>query len=227
VLDKGLVYRVETQPRSTEEYRIDIQYTTDQPVRLRIWTDPEEMSRWARMRERTANLPAAGFGVRAVYLGPFVRASTAVGVYPPPPQGTASATGIEGCLAVVPRGEWLSGPEGGCVLAVGRFTRSAGAGGMWLISTEPDYQVSAPGAALEQSVVLSAGIGTTVGPGAGSTDYLALGLGYNVATRALGRHVYVEAQVGITRMQELGAGLEPMGKASLVPDLGAGLQLRF
>ncbi len=211
-------------PQSTDEYRIDITYTTNQPVRLEIWTDPKEMSRMARVRALSAGQPAAGFGLRAVYFGPFVRpgpefnAATAQ-------RGTASAAGIEACLGVIPRGEWISGPVGGCVLAVARLFRPDTAGGMWLLSTEPRWELSPPRAAVEQSVVVTVGIGTTVSHGSG--DYFELGLGYDVATRALGRGLYVEAEAGLARMQQLGGGLETIGKASIVPHLSAGLQLRF
>jgi hypothetical protein len=216
-------------PRSTEEYRIDILYTTDQPVRLRVWTDPKEMSRWARMRAATGNQPAAGVGVRAVFLGAFVRPHPQSLVFPEPPRGTTSARGVEACLAVVPRGAWISGPVGGCVLAIARFVRPDSAGGLWMLSSEPRLTLSAPEARLEQSVVLTVGIGTTIGLARGQqrTDYLALGLGYQVATRLLGRHLYADAEAGVARMQELGGGLETVGKASIVPRLAAGLQLRF
>ena len=215
-------------PRSTEEYRIDVTYTTDQPVRLEVWTDPEEMSRWARMREQTRNLPTAGLGLRFVYLGPFVRPKPLNPGYPPPPRGTESASGVEGCLAVAPRGAWVSGRVGGCVLAISRFTRPDGSG-LWFLTTEPRYELSGPGAAIEQSVVVTAGIGTTVStPGSETvTDYVELGLGYLAATPLLGRHVWAEAQAGASRMQELGGGFEPLGPASIVPDLALGVQFRF
>jgi len=211
-------------PRVTAEYRLDIQWTQTDPVRLTIWTDPKEMSRWARMRAATAGQPAAGVSVRAVYYGPFVRPgpefnASAGG------RGTADAAGVQVCLAVVPRGEWISGPVGGCVLAVSRLFRPDSAGSMWLLSTEPRLMLSSPQAAIEHSVFVTAGIGTTVG--AGSTDYVILGLGYDLAVRALGPHLWFEAQAGVMRMQQLGSGFNPLGKASIVPRLGGGLQLRF
>ncbi len=215
-------------PRSTEEYRFDVAVEGTEPVRVRVWTDPREMSRYARMRQATKDLPMAGLGIRAVYMGPFVRPNQKV-PNPGVPRGTASAAGVEVCLAAVPRGAWVSGPVGGCVLAVGGFARPDSAGGLWYIGTEPRYELTAPGAGVEQSVVLTVGIATTFGTAGSSkrTDYIALALGYHVATRALGRHLYVEAEGDLARMQELGAGLEPTGPASLVPRLGAGLQLRF
>ncbi len=215
-------------PRSTEEYRIDVSYTTDQPVRLEVWTDPEEMSRWARMREKTRGLPAAGLDLRAVYLGPFI--GPQVSPYSTTTsRGMASAAGVEACLAVAPRGAWVSGRVGGCVLAVSRLSRPGSAGGLWFLTTQPRYELSSPGAAIEQSVVLTAGIGTTVSLpiGSGSTDYVELGLGYLAATPLLGRHLWAEAQAGVSRMQELGGGFDPMGRASLVPDLALGVQFRF
>lgn len=215
-------------PRSTEEYRFTVAVEGSEPVRLRVWTDPREMSRWARMRAATRGMPVAGFGIRAVYMGPFVRANQKV-PNPGVPRGTASAAGVEVCLAAVPRGAWVSGPVGGCVLALGGFARPDSAGGLWYIGTEPRYEWTPPGAVIEQSVVLTVGIATTFGTAGSSrrTDYIALALGYHAATRALGRHLYVEVEGDLARMQELGAGLEPKGPASLVPRLAAGLQLRF
>jgi len=214
-------------PRTTTEYRIDIQWTQSEPVRLTIWTDPKEMSRWARMRAATAGLPAAGLSVRAVYFGPFVRPRW--GFFLSLPRGLASAYGVEACLAVLPRGGWFSGPWGGCALALARLTRPDSAGGLWLLSIEPRYEISRPDAALQQSVTFTLGIGTTVGLAGteSNTDYFAFGFGYQVATRALGRHLYPEGEAGLLRMQELGAGIEPLGKASIVPHLTAGLQYRF
>jgi hypothetical protein len=216
-------------PQSTDEYRIDIQWTQTEPVRLTIWTDPKEMSRWARMRASTAGLPTAGLSVRAVYLGGFVRPAWRSWVSQTTPRGLASAYGLEACVAVLPRGGWFSGPWGGCALALARLTRPDSAGGLWRLSIEPRYELSRPGAVVQQSVALTLGIATTVGlPGsAANTDYVGIGLGYQVATRALGRHLYVEADAGLTRMQQLGPGIEPLGRASVVPDLAAGLQYRF
>jgi hypothetical protein len=213
-------------PRVTTEYRVDIQYTVNEPVRLRIWTDPKEMSRWARMRAATAGLPAAGLSVRAVYFGPFVRPRWAG--FLSAPRGLAGATGVAACLAMLPRGGWFSGPFGGCALAITRLVRPDSAGGLWLLTTEPRYELTARGATLQQSVVLILGIGTTVALPANErqTDYVAVGVSYQVATRALGRHLYAEAEAGLARLQELGGGLEPVGTASVVPRLAAGLQLR-
>ena len=212
-------------PRATEEYRFDVTVHGTEPVRLRVETDPREMSRYARMREATKDLPAAGVGLRAVYLGAFVRPRLTSGAS----AGMASAYGVEGCLAVVPSGAWLSGPIGGCVLAIGRLVRPDSAGGLWVLSLEPRYQFSAKDAPLQQSVVLTLSIATSVGQAAGTlkTDYVAFGLSYHVATRWIGRHVFVEAEAGLARLQVLGDGIEPLGRASIVPHLAAGLQLRY
>jgi len=215
-------------PRSTEEYRIDVVAEGTEPIRVRIWTDPKEMSRYARMREATRGIPTAGVSVRAVYMGAFVRPDLKSPV-PGVSRATASAMGTEVCFGVVPRGAWISGRFGGCVLALGGFTRPDSAGGLWFIGTEPRYELTAPGAAIEQSLVLTVGIATTFGTAGSSrrTDYLALALGYHVATRLLGRRLYGEAEADLARMQDLGGGLEPTGTASLVPRLATGLQLRF
>ncbi len=109
--------------------------------------------------------------------------------------------------------------------AVARLFRPDSAGGMWLLSTEPRWELTSPRAAVEQSVVVTVGIATTVSQG--SADYLEVGLGYDAATRVLGRRLYVEAEAGLARMQQLGGGLETIGKASIVPHFSAGLQLRF
>ena len=208
-------------PRSTEEYRFDVVVDGTEPVRVRVWTDPREMSRYARMREATRNLPMAGLGLRAAYLGSFVRAPAGTAA------GTASATGIEACLAVVPRGEWISGPVGGCVLILGRYWRPGSTAGMWYIGTEPRYELSRPGTSLETSVTATVGIGTSVS--SKKMDVLALGLGLEAATPvpATHRRLWLEADAGLTRMQQLAGGPETIGPAKVVPRLGLGLQLRF
>jgi len=81
-------------PRATERYRIDVA-GGEPPIRVRVETDPREMSRWARMQQETKDLPMAGLSLRGGYLGPFVR-PRAAGV---PPTGTASAAGVEACFA--------------------------------------------------------------------------------------------------------------------------------
>ncbi len=218
-------------PRATEEYRIDVTAYGGEPVQIKIWTDPREMSRWARMRRATKGLPMAGLGLRAVYFGAFVRPHAAGYISPEPPQGTASALGVEACVAVVPRGAWVTGPIGGCVLSLGTYSRPDSSGRFLLIATEPRFELSAPGAAIQTSAVLTVGVGTEISlpQQLERMDYLALGLGLDVATEipGLGRHWWAEAEGGLARMQELGSGLEPKGQASIVPHLGLGLQLRF
>jgi len=209
-------------PRATERYRIDVA-GGEPPIRVRVETDPREMSRWARMQQETKDLPMAGLSLRGVYLGPFVRPHAA-GV---PPTGTASAAGVEACFAVVPRGAWARGPLGGCALAVARYARPDSAGGMWFIGTEPAYLLSGPGARVETGIVATLGIGSAVS--SVRMDYLALGLDFQVAAAVpgLGRHWRVEAEAGLARLQRLGDGLEPDGQANVVPHFGLGLQLRF
>jgi hypothetical protein len=209
-------------PRSTEDYRIDVTDFGTEAVRLRVWTDPREMSRYARMRAATKGLPTAGLSVRAVYLGAFVRPhpSDFVGS-----AGTASATGVEACLAVVPRGEWFSGPVGGCVLSVAHFVRPDTVGAMWFIATQPGFALNRAGATLEESIVATIGIGTTTSRQ--RMDYLGLGLALQVATPVLGRHLWLEAEAGLMRMQQLASGPEALGPANIVPHAGLGLQLRF
>ena len=211
-------------PRSTEEYRFDVTNTGTEPVTLRVWTDPREQSRYARMRAATKGLPMAGLGVRFMYLGAFVRPAPESGLSPGSHLGSAAAWGVETCLGVVPLGGWVSGRWGGCVLAIGRLARPDSVSGLWFIGTEPQYTFSAANASVEQSIVLTMGVATPV---SGSTDYLELAVGYKAATRLLGRHLYVEADASLCRIQHLAGGPETVGQASLVPRLAGGVELRF
>ena len=218
-------------PRASDEYRIDVSVLRDEPVRLRIWTDPREMSHYAKMRLQTRGLPMAGFSVQVVSLGAFARPFGPANTTPSTPPGNASAAGLEACLALTPRGTWLKGPIGGCVLTLGRYWRPRPAGGMLFIGTEPRLELTRPAARVEGSVAVTLGIGTSVAvpnemPG---MDYLVLGVGLHSATRvpALGRHLYLEAEAGLARIQELAEDPETKGPTRLVPRGAAGLQLRF
>lgn len=211
-------------PRSTEEYRFDVAAYGTEPVRLRVETDPREMARYTRMREATKNLSPAGLSLRAVYLGAFIRPQRSDLL---DQAGSASATGVEACFALVPRGAWSFGRLGGCALSIARYQRPDPAGGMWFVGTEPAYVLSRPGATIETSIVATLGIGAATPPF--NMDYLDLGLGFQVATGipGLGRHWHAEAEAGFARLQELGNGLEPKGRANIVPHLGLGLQFRL
>ena len=211
-------------PRSTEEYRFDLSVYGTEPVRIRVETDPREAARYTRMRQDTKNLPAAGLSLRAVYLGAFSRPQRSDLL---DQAGSASATGVEACFALVPRGAWSFGRLGGCALSIARYQRPDPAGGMWFVGTEPAYVLTRPGATMETSVVATLGIGAATPPF--NTAYLDLGLGFQVATGipGLGRPWRAEAEVGFARLQELGDGLEPKGRANVVPHLGLGLQFRL
>jgi hypothetical protein len=214
-------------PRSTEEYRFDVTVYGTEPVRLRVETDPREMSRYARMREATKNLPAAGVSLRAVYIGPFVRPRSSYS--PPPPRGNAAASGVEACFAVVPHGTWSAGRLGGCLLAVARLQRPDTAGALWYFGTEPEIGLSAPGSAIEQSVTLTIGIASAdnLPSGNEATDYVVYALGYRVVTRLVGRHLYADAEASVASARENVGFLNATGKGNIVPRLALGMQFRF
>ena len=58
-------------PRASEEYRLDVTALGDEPVRVRIWSDPRESARWARIRAGGFGAPALGAALHAVYLAVF------------------------------------------------------------------------------------------------------------------------------------------------------------
>ena len=209
-------------PLSREEYRIDVTDYGVEPVRVRVQTDPRETSRWARIQQMSKGQPAAGFSLRAVYFGAFATPNNAWFSQPP---GTASATGVEGCLAVVPRGQWIEAAFGGCVLAIARYARPNGAGLVWYLGTEPGLVVTGRHAPVETSVVLTVGLGTATG--ASQVDYSVVGLGVQVAVRTgiLGGHLWPEVQIGFSSVHVVTYGYA--GKTNVVPRVAAGLELRF
>lgn len=214
-------------PRASEEYRFALAAVGTEPVRLRVWTDPREMSRYARMRAATRGIPSAGFSVRAVYVGPFVRPNLSPGSSGA--RGNASASGVEACFGVVPRGPWSSGALGGCVLAVGRLQRPDSAGALWYIGTEPKIELTERGAAVELSLTLTVGMASSddIEKGASSTDYVFYALGGQMETRLVGRHWYVEAEADLASARESDGFLSGTGKGRFVPRFGAGMQYRF
>jgi hypothetical protein len=213
-------------PRSSEDYRFDVTDFGPEAVRLRVWTDPREMSRYARMRQATKGRPAAGLSLRAVYMGPFVRPRSSFS--PPSPRGNAAASGLEACFGVVAHGTWSSGRLGGCVIAVGHLQRPDAAGALWYIGTEPEIELSPSGSVVEQAVTLTIAVASSddLPVQSLSTDYVVFGVGYRVATRLAGR-LRVEAEAGVASVHESDGFLSGVGKPQVVPRLAAGLQLRF
>jgi hypothetical protein len=209
-------------PNSTGEYWIDLSANGNEPVRIRLETDPKEMSRWARIRALSRGQPAAGFSMRAVYLGAFTKPASGFVNQTP---GTASAVGVEGCLAIVPHGQWIDAAFGGCVLAIARYARPGGAGLMWYIGSEPGWVVTGRNAPVETSIVFTLGIGTATG--VNPVDYSVVGLGVQLAstTALLGGHLWPEAQAGFSSVHVLTFNYG--GETHVVPHLAAGFELRF
>jgi len=159
----------EIVPRESAEYRIDVTVAGGDVVRVRIWTDPRESARWARIAAATEGLPHGGVAVRAVYLGPF-----------PAPYGymadsvrMVSGVGADFCLGVVPRGAWLSGSVGGCALDVTMVNRGAD-GNAVFVSIAPRWMATSPQSSTQISFVGQIGLGTTTL--SHSMDYQILGL---------------------------------------------------
>lgn len=214
-------------PRASDEYRIDVTAQGDEPVRVRIWSDPREMSRYARMRAATGGLPTAGLGLRFAYLGPFQTPPRYVGA--PAPENT-SALGAELCLGVVPRGAWSYGSIGGCVLQIGYYSRPPH-GNMLFFSVAPHVEVTAPRAPTQISATAQVGLGTTLSvsqSSGGSVTYLILGLGLDAATPVpeTSRHLWLDAELSLVRIQQV-KGYTPAGGANIVPRLATGVQFRF
>ena len=210
-------------PPESDEYRLDVTVLGGEPVRVRVWSDPREMSRWARMRQATRALPKAGLGLRIGYVGAFARLPRGFS----DSAGTASGLGAELCLGVVPRGGWSYGGFGGCVLQVAYYGRGVD-GNVLFFSVAPRLEVTPRRSSIQVSVTAQAGLGTTLSVaayGGDSETYLALGLGLDGAV-PLSRHVWLDAEAGIVRIQPT-AGGALIGAAHLVPHVATGLQFRF
>lgn len=207
-------------PRLSGEYRLDVSTNGDEPVRLRIWVDPKENVRWARMREETRNQRPAGISLRAVWIGPFRSMQRSAF----DATRNASASGIEGCLAVLPHGSWLQNAFGGCVLSITLLQRSRADGSVVLVGTAPriEWWYSPGGASAAFEVRIATGQ-TTSGAG-GSINYFLAGVG-GLATfpvPAMRHHLFAELGLGFDVIKGDGSGSE---NVSNVLRVAAGLQL--
>jgi len=207
-------------PNSTEEYWLDLSANSVGAFRVRVETDPEEMSRLARIRVDTKGAPPAGFGLSAVLLGAFTRPGGAGG----PRSETAAAYGVSGCLAAVPRGGgwYVSSSMSGCALEVATFARTGVDKPTWYLGTEPGIVVSQPGATVETSVTLILGIATAMG--VSSLDYAVFGLGGRIETPSDRSHLWLQASAGLVGIHAITYGYG--GETHLVPRVTVGVVLR-
>lgn len=186
-------------PRESEEYRLDVATEGDEPVRVRIWTDPQENARWARVREASRGQRPAGVSTRLVYLGPFARQRAHWG---DTQSLLADGTGLEVCFAVLPRGSWISGPFGGCAVSV-TFVRRREGNAVFL-TTNPAIELTAAGRPMRLAATLHWGLGTTVQTdfSEGQIDYSVLGGSLDGTLRVPGTRgrLDVEAALGGLRI---------------------------
>jgi hypothetical protein len=206
-------------PRETEEYRVDVAVYADHPVRVRIIYDPRESSRWLRIAAESRGRPPAGLAARLVWV-PQLRASPVFS-----PSGTesklVSGAGVEACLAVVPRGGWLKGPVGGCVLSVTRLWLGDETGA-FLIGASPRLLLR-DGRTTVLSLAAYAAMGSSISGGNEATYYVGA-LGLHVS-RNFGRlSAEVEPTVAYLR-STFESQVEPT--ADFSPRIAAGLVLSF
>ena len=213
-------------PRASEEYRIDVTVLGDEPVRLRIWTDPKEGSRWARIHAEGFRLPILAAGVQAVYIATFRDATSskfdsAFGYHTAP----QSATGFEGCLAVLPTGRILPDRVGGCALTFGLWSRGSGRN-FYTLGIAPEYVVrrTADGAF---SVSPQLAFGSTTG-GKPTAQYTFIGLGgrYAASLAALPALAY-QVEIVVLDIRSLPASYDSRRVSSITLRVGAGLALKL
>lgn len=179
-------------PTNTDEYRLDVAVSGDEPARVRIIRDPKESARWVRVAEETRDLPRAGLSARAVAIGAFPRPSRA---YSDTTDLTASGLGMDLCFGTVARGGWTGGPIGGCAFSLAFYRRSRQAD-VLAVSIAPRLVLSPPHMTTQFSLGLSVGIGTTT-RGTLNQSYGMVGLS-GIVERAMSRHWVLEAEAGFT-----------------------------
>jgi len=209
-------------PRSTDEYRLTAQVTGNEPVRLRVWTDPKEMARYTRIRAEGFRLPTLAAAVHVMYLSRFRDAyaspfDTLYG-YTTEPQ---AAVGLKGCLAVVPNGRLLPDRLGGCALALTFWRRGAGRN-FYSIGIEPEVVViRRPSSELSLSPQLA--FGNTTG-GAPRAAYVFIGAGGRYGWQ-ISRSPSIGFQLEATLLdvRSLPNSYNPSRVSALALSLGAGL----
>ncbi len=201
-------------PRESEEFRIDV--AASDPVRVRIIRDLRESARWARLRQATRDLPAAGVSLRAAYLGAF--SMPQISATDP---DSRDGLGYEICVAAVPRGAWLDGPVGGCALTLARYDRGPEA--TVALGIAPHVVLSHPDRSVEIGVGISGWIGTQTGRR--EETYWMLGFDLLASTPVAGR-LLLEAQGGVRYIAVDSPG-GSTATANTVPHLAVGLQIRL
>lgn len=210
-------------PRSSDEYRLDVTTTGGEPVRVRIWVDPKENARWARMREQSRNQRPAGISLRVVSFGPF--RSMQVSSFDS--TRTASADGWEACLALLPRSSWMRGALGGCVVSVTVLERSRTDGSVFFIGTAPRVELWRSPGTTSLALELQVGLGqTTTGTGT-AIDYFLVGAGalLSFPLPVAARRLFGEVELGLANIQ--GSTGPTDAESHTVRRLAAGLQLAF
>jgi hypothetical protein len=213
-------------PRASDEYRVDVTALGDEPVRVRIWIDPKESSRFARIRTEGFRVPTIALAVRAVYLATFRDAfsssqDAAFGFHTAP----ESAVGIEGCLAVLPNGRILPDRVGGCAITFAQWSRPSGRT-FYTVGIAPELVVRRTGAtALSLSPHLA--FGSTNG-GRPTAQYVLIGLGGRyTAPFAFSPAVGYQLEATVVDIRSLPAALDTRRVSALTLRLAAGLMLKL
>ena len=211
-------------PRSSEEYRLDVTALGDEPVRVRIWSDPRESARWARIRAEGFRAPALGAALHAVYMAAFRDAYASpydwMAGYHISPQ---AAHGLEGCLRVVPNGRVLPARVGGCALTLGLWFRDAGRD-FYTVGIAPEIVVARAGMrTLALSPQMS--FGHSIG-GKPTADYVFLALGVRYSFPLVRRPVLGwEIEAAVVNARSLPGAWDPRRVSTVTLRLGAGLKL--
>jgi len=211
-------------PRSSEEYRLDVTALGDEPVRVRIWSDPRESARWARIRAEGSRAPALGGALHAVYMAVFRDAyaspyDSLAGYHTSP----RAAYGLEGCLRVVPNGRVLPARVGGCALTLGLWFRDSGRD-FYTIGIAPEIVVARAGL---RTLALSPqmAFGRSVG-GKPSAAYVLLALGVRYSFPLARRPVLGwDIEGAVVNVRSLPGAFDPRRVSAVTLRLGAGLRL--
>jgi hypothetical protein len=213
-------------PRSTEEYRIDITASGDEPVRLRIWRDPRESARLARIHAEGFRLPILAIALRAMVIAPFrdARSSPVNSLYSlnTAPQG---ALGMKACLAIVPNGRIVPDRTGGCALTFGLWYRGTG-GSFYTLGIEPEFVVSRRATA-DLSLTPQLAFGDSHGGGF-TSQYVFTGLGARYTTvLPWNQRLGLQFEATVLDVQSMPATPDPGRANSLTLSVGAGFIMRL
>jgi hypothetical protein len=211
-------------PRSSEEYRLDVTVLGEEPVRVRIWSDPRESARWARIRAGGSRAPVFGAALHAVYMAVFRDAyaspyDSLAGYHTSP----RAAYGLEGCLRVVPNGRLLPARVGGCALTLGLWFRDAGRD-FYTAGIAPEIVVARAGVrTLAVSPQMS--FGRSIG-GKPTAEYVFLALGVRYSFPLVRRPVLGwEFEAAVVNARSLPGAFDPRRVSTVTLRLGAGLRL--